>query len=228
MKFKILSLILSSILIISIPHIDLNNKTKKEINCAEKVNLRIVKIEQVEGFMKAEYEKFKEIEEERIRKEEEIKRLEELNRKIVFNPYDVSEVSNLTLEEWELALGETALVTLASAFKWYEEVYKVNGLFIASIVALESSWGRSSLAISHNNLTGYIGQDGNYYYFNSWGQSLEETFRLISEEYISEEGLFYDGKSIWDINKKYCELGSWADKVSTIAYQLKGKVEVDK
>lgn len=227
MKSKIILLLLTSSMLVGFTTSNQIIKTNdiKEVDSVEILNLRSYKVDQVEGIMKVEYEKIKEIER---KKEEEIEQkriLEELNRKIEFNPYDVSEPSNLTIEEWTSALEDTALVTLASAFHWYEEQYQVNGLLIASIVALESSWGRSSLAISHNNLTGYVGRDGNYYLFNDWGSSLEETFRLIGEEYISEDGLFYNGRSVGDINIKYCELDSWTDKVIDIAYELKNKVE---
>ncbi|MDU3410161.1 glucosaminidase domain-containing protein [Clostridium sp.] len=196
------------------------SKPRKEVESDRNLSLRNYEIEQVEELIKAEFEKRKEIE---ARELEEQKKIEEQS-KPHFNSYDVTGLSNLSKEQTYQMLEGTELITLVDAFYWYEQEYNVNLIFIASIVALESSWGRSSLAISHNNLTGYIGRSGQYYSFNNWGESLEETFRLIGDEYTKEEGLFYNGKSVWDINQKYCELSSWTDKVITIANELISKI----
>ena len=205
----------------------INSKPREiSIDCVEKVNLRTYEIDQVQEIIDFEIQKRKEIEGEEQRRQEEIEQqriLEEQTRPR-FNPYDVTEVSNLNKEQIYKMLEGTELITLVDAFYWYEQVYEVNLIFIASVVALESSWGRSSLAISHNNLTGYIGRNGSYYSFDSWGSSLEETFRLIGDEYTKEEGLFYNGKSIWNINQKYCELDSWSDKVISIGNELFSKI----
>lgn len=201
----------------------INSKPKKSVDCAEKVNLRNYKIEQVEEMVDFKIQKLKEIEEEE-REEIERQRLLEEQTRPRFNPYDVTEVSHLNKEQIYKMLEGTDLVTLVDAFYWYEQVYEVNLIFIASIVALESSWGRSSLAISHNNLTGYVGRNGEYYYFDSWGENLKETFRLIGDEYTKEDGLFYNGKSVWNVNQKYCELDSWADKVINIGNGLYSKI----
>ena len=201
-----------------------------EIVSVEKMDLRNNKIKQVEELLKVQYEKIernkeriylnnKRIESERKMKEEQ-RLLEEQNKQPHFNPYDVTELSNLNKEQIYKMLEGTDLVTLVDALYWYEQEYKVNLIFITSIVALESGWGRSSLAISHNNLTGYIGSNGEYYVFNDWGENVQETFRLISEEYTSEEGLFYNGKSVWNINQKYCELDSWSNKIIDIGNDL--------
>lgn len=221
-KNRILSTLLSVMLLtplIKVKAIEIPaSKPRKGIESDRNLNLRNYEIKQVEELIKAEFEKCKEIELEE-QKEEEQKRIEPN-----FNPYNVTELSNLNKEQIYQMLEGTELITLVDAFYWYEQEYNVNLIFIASIVALESSWGRSSLAISHNNLTGYIGGNGQYYSFSSWGESLEETFRLIGYEYTKEEGLFYNGKSVWNINQKYCELSSWTDKVITIGNELISKI----
>lgn len=187
------------------------------------LDFRNYKIRQLEEMAKVQIQKRKEIELQK-QKEAELRAIEEQNKVPHFNPYDVSELSNLDKEQIHKMLEGTSLVTLVDALYWYEQEYNVNLIFITSIVALESGWGQSSLAISHNNLTGYIGQSGEYYSFNSWGESLEETFRLIGEEYVSQDGLFYNGTSVWNINQKYCEVDSWSGKVISIGNELLSKI----
>ena len=221
--------------LIQVKEIYIPSEPRKEVESDKNLNLRSYKLEQVEEIMRVEFEKRKEIErqraeEERIRQEE-LRRQEEERQRLLeeqkqphFNPYDVTELSNLNKEEIYEMLKDTSLITLVDALYWYEQEYNVNLIFITSIVALESGWGRSSLAITHNNLTGYIGRNGDYYAFNNWGESLQETFRLIGEEYVSEDGLFYNGKSVWNINQKYCELDSWSGKVINIGNELLSKI----
>lgn len=215
----LLSTVLTTTPLLKIEAMQVNSKPEQLTESEKNLDLRNYKVKQVEELIKVEFEKRKEIED-RKQKEEE----REGTNKPNFNPYNVTELSNLNKEQIYQMLEGTELITLVDAFYWYEQEYNVNLIFIASIVALESSWGRSSLAISHNNLTGYIGGNGQYYSFSSWGESLEETFRLIGYEYTKEEGLFYNGKSVWNINQKYCELSSWTDKVITIGNELISKI----
>ena len=209
----LLSTVLTTTPLLKIEAMQVNSKPEQLTESEKNLDLRNYKVKQVEELIKVEFQKRKEIEMQKQKEEEQ--KIKEPN----FNPYDVTELSNLSKEQIHKMLEGTDLITLVDAFYWYEQEYKVNLIFIASIVALESSWGRSSLAISHNNLTGYI-SNGEYYTFNDWGENLKETFRLIGDEYTKEEGLFYNGKSVWNINERYCELDSWADKVNTIGNEL--------
>lgn len=203
-KRRIVSFLCSTVFIsplLNIKVIQTPLEPTQGIDCVERIDFRNSKVVQIEELAKVESQKRKEAEIEKQKKEaEEIERqrLEELNKaRPHFNPYDVTELSNLSKEQLYEVLKETHFVTLIDALYWYEQVYSLNSIFIIGVIALESNWGKSSLAISHNNLSGYIGKNGEYYYFNSWGESLEETFRLISEEYVNENGLFYNGKSVW-------------------------------
>lgn len=166
-------------------------------------------------------------EQERLRaEEEERQRLASLVPH--FNPYNINELSNLTKEQMYTMLDGTALVTLVDAFYWYEQQYQVNAIFMMSLTAEESGWGRSSLAISNNNLSGHKSSTGEWAYYSDWGECLEESFRLISEEYTDPNGLFYTGSSIYDINLVYCPdpiaPNSWANNINAIAQNLLGKL----
>ena len=145
-----------------------------------------------------------------------------------FNPYNINELSNLSKDQMYTMLDGTALVTLVDAFYWYEQQYQVNAIFMMSLTAEESGWGRSSLAISNNNLSGHKSSTGGWAYYSDWGECLEESFRLIGEEYTSPAGQFYTGASIYDINLVYCpdpvNPNSWANNLNAIAQNLLGKL----
>ena len=184
----------------------------------------------------------KRLEEERIRKEqeeaEERRRQQELEEELRrqtqphFNPYNVSELSNLSKEQISIMLEGTALHTLVNAFYWYEQEYQINAVFLMALTAEESGWGRSSLAINNNNLSGHKNKNGGWAYYNNWGECLEESFRLLSQEYVNPNGAFYTGPSMYDINLVYCpnpsNPNSWANNISRIGFELMDKLNGDK
>lgn len=175
------------------------------------------------------------LEQERIRKEqEEAERLRQLEEERLktqphFNPYNVSELSNLSREQISKMLEGTALHSLVNAFYWYEQEYQINAVFLMALTAEESGWGRSSLAISNNNLSGHKKSGGGWAYYNSWGECLEESFRLLSHEYVNPNGLYYTGPNMYDINLVYCpnpdNPSSWANNISRIGYELMNKLQ---
>lgn len=176
--------------------------------------------------LQAEREEQKRREEEERKKREEEERLRQLLQP-TYNPYDLRARSNLSKEQMHQMLSGTALETLVDAYYWYEQVYNVNAIFMMSLNAHESAWGRSSLAISNNNLGGYKASDGSFKYFNSWGEFLDENFRLISEEYLDPNGLFYNGVDIYSVNIRYCTEPndhSWSEGINQIAYELLNKL----
>lgn len=162
---------------------------------------------------------------ERLRLEEE-RRIEEeriAQLKPHYNPYNLRELSNLTEEQIYNMLEDNALQTLSRAYYYAEQEYQINILFIISLNREESGNGRSSLSISHNNLGGVKGNNG-YKSYSDWGESLNDICRLINEEYLTEDGSYYNGLSIFDINKRYCEQDSWGNKLNQIANELLNKV----
>lgn len=176
-------------------------------------------------------------EEERLRREqEEAERqrqlqLEEERRRTMphFNPYNVSELSNLSKEQISKMLEGTALHTLVNAYYWYEQEYQINAVFLMSLTAEESGWGRSSLAINNNNISGHKNSRGEWAYYSNWGECLEESFRLLSQEYVNPNGRFYTGPSMYDINLMYCpnpdNPNSWANNIANIGYGLMSKLD---
>lgn len=167
-----------------------------------------------------------ELEQERLRQEElERKRLAEIeaNRVVTYNPYNLLEPSNITREEAYIMLEGTALQTLSNAYVYMEELYGVNAIYLMSLSAEESGWGRSELAMTHNNIGGIKSSNG-WMYFSDWGECLDYKARLLKNKYLSENGDYFNGYSIWNVNIKYCEQNTWADNINSIAYGLLNKI----
>lgn len=175
---------------------------------------------------KEEMEKKKQIEEQKRIEEE--KRLEEEKKAQLqphYNPYNLREPSNLSEEQIYQVLEGNALQTLSRAYYWAEKEYNINALFLIALNREESSNGRSSLAISNNNLGGIKNKSGEYDYFSDWGECLNFLSSMLDKEYLSEDGLFYNGSSIWNVNELYCEQDIWADKLNRMANNMLNKVK---
>lgn len=142
----------------------------------------------------------------------------------LYNPYNLLEPSNITREQMYNLLEGTALQSLSNGYVYMEEVYGINSLFLVSISAEESGWGTSSLAINNNNIGGIKSSDGGWAYFSDWFDCLNYKAELLYNEYLSEDGLYFNGHSIWDVNVKYCEGSQWSENLNAIVYELLNKI----
>lgn len=142
-----------------------------------------------------------------------------------YDMYDMRIKSHLSEEAVSDMLEGTAIQCLSETFVEMEEKYNVNLVYIIAITALESAWGTSERANNgSNNLTGnaVYGDDSPGTYFESWDACIEETFRLLSEEYLSQDGLYFGGGfSIYNVNSKYSTSKNWASSVMDIVNQFK-------
>ena len=80
------------------------------------------------------------------------------------------------------------------------------------------------LAITHNNLGGIKSANGGWAYFDSWQECLEYKASLLYNQYLNENGAYFNGYSIWNVNVRYCEGTQWAENINSIAYGLLSKV----
>lgn len=141
----------------------------------------------------------------------------------VFNPNDVTEVSGATVLHLQQALSESPqLFSLAKYFVQAEEKYGINAYVLASIVALESGWGTSEISKRDYNLTGYAVYDGlsQGKVFSSYEECIDATAELLAKHYVVEDGKYYTGKSLTQINTKYSSDEKWSVKVTDIAQTL--------
>jgi beta-N-acetylglucosaminidase len=141
---------------------------------------------------------------------------QDCRRPIVYNSKNVLEPSNVTAEELKSGLLHN-LRGYAKYFVEAEKKYGVNAIFLASIAALESGWGRSKLAVNNNNLFGYKNAGGKgYRKFDSVGDCINLIARNLKSGYLTKGGKYYNGVSVEAINIKYCETKTWTGKINTI------------
>lgn len=158
-------------------------------------------------------------------------RIEDLTKEVSYNPYDLTVTSNVSKAQLDYVLRDTSLSGLEWAFIESEQKYGVNALFLVGLVANESGWGESHRAQTQNNLTGYAVYS-NYSrgaYFSSKEESILETARLISEDYLDPNGQHHNGCSLWQVNIKYSQDNGqpnedWSIAINSITNDLINKI----
>ncbi|GAA0071776.1 hypothetical protein UT300003_33010 [Clostridium sardiniense] len=110
-----------------------------------------------------------------------------------------------------------------------EQKYSVNAIFLLSLTAHESYWGKSERAVKQNNLTGYnvTSDEAEGKNFNSKEHSIMATAELLGKEYLTPKGLFYTGGyDIYRVNAIYCPVGgnTWSDDIVSIAEESLNKI----
>lgn len=88
------------------------------------------------------------------------------------------------------------------------EKYQINSIWVAAVIGEESGWGTSELAIEKNNIFSISTvEDGiNMKGFSSEEECIQRFFELIHNSYLSEEGKWFMGTRIKDINFYYCPM----------------------
>lgn len=125
--------------------------------------------------------------------------------------------TNLTAEELEYGLKNTNLQGLGKDFKKAEEKYEVNAILLMGMAKHETGNGHSYLAKTKNNLFGFnaIEQDpiNSANTFKDKGESIDHVAKFLKENYLSEDGKYYNGISTKSIGKLYASDPEWSNKV---------------
>lgn len=125
--------------------------------------------------------------------------------------------TNLTAEELEYGLKNTNLQGLGKDFKKAEEKYEVNAILLMGMAKHETGNGHSYLAKTKNNLFGFnaIDQDpiNSANTFKDKGESIDHVAKFLKENYLSEDGKYYNGISTKSIGKLYASDPEWSNKV---------------
>lgn len=148
----------------------------------------------------------------------------ELNKEIIYNPDNLREKSNLSREQIYSLLEGSNLQVLANSYYEMENKHNVNAIFLMALNMEESGHGQSDLALLNNNIGGVKSATGEWATFNDWNHSLEYIADLIDTMYLSEDGAYYNGSSIYAVNIRYCEGNQWAYNLNTIAMELLERV----
>lgn len=151
----------------------------------------------------------------------------ESKREIEYIRSDMTVLSNVTKEELENVFenytGASTMKHLAGAFVDAEKEHGVNAFAMAGIVALESGFATSRRAVEDNNLTGYevYADNSEGRLFSSQYESIMQTAKHLSINYLKEGGLYYKGLSVDAVQLSYCpdegKGKNWNGKVDLLA-----------
>jgi len=118
----------------------------------------------------------------------------------------------------------------AKFFYYVEQVYGVNGVFVAAIGIHESGWGTSRIAVNKKNLFGYGAYDMNAYAsayeYNGYAAGIDMIARVLMKNYLNPKGTpiyngeiasgkYYNGNNVLGVNKKYATDTNWHNSVYT-------------
>lgn len=127
--------------------------------------------------------------------------------------------------------GDSKMYNTGSSFVEKQNTYGVNALLMASVGAVESGWGMSSISQSKNNLFGIGAVDSSpgesAYQFSSPDACIKdfaETY--MSKRYLRAGYTYYNGGFLGDkasgINVSYGSAPYWGEIVASIAWMLDG------
>lgn len=142
--------------------------------------------------------------------------------------FDVATQSDLTGAQLDTALENTGLQGLGTAFAKAENRYHVNSLVLISIAALESTWGNSYFAQARNNLFGFGAYTNNPDVATSFPSKLKSIMtvaKLLSTEYLSPSGQYYNGLSLSAVGEKYCGSPDWSSKVAQVLWTVASRLQ---
>ena len=165
---------------------------------------------------------------------------EELLKTLNFD-MDLSKPSGLSLEQFRKILQYNSndingiFTVNADYFYYAEQEYGLNGVFLAAIAIHESGWGTSNIALSKNNLFGYMAYDGSAYAsaknFKSYSEGIDLLARVLVKYYLNPseteiyggeiaEGSYYNGSNLTGVNTRYARDSGWANKIYNIMEDL--------
>lgn len=154
--------------------------------------------------------------------------LQELNALdgVVFNPNDVTEVSNISVKQMRQILQDTDLQEFAPVYVRIEKELHINAIAICALSALESGWGTSKRAKEDHNYTGFgvYSDEAEGINAASGEENLLMTAKHIREKYLTKGAVYDNGPSLVGINTMYCVGDTWAYKIADIGYRLMAKL----
>lgn len=127
------------------------------------------------------------------------------------------------------ASGNSKMNNTGANFVNRQNSYGTNALIMASVGAIESGWGSSSIAQSKNNLFGLNAVDSSPGESADAYKSVDACIQTFSETYLSKRYLragwsFYHGGFLGDkasgMNVSYASDPYWGEKIANIAWQL--------
>lgn len=130
---------------------------------------------------------------------------------------DLTVLSGCTAEELEALLAGSGLEGLGECYAEKEQTHGINALFLISVAQLESGFGKSKLAENCNNLGGIKNGSDGYMEFPTKQDCVEYQATLLRDDYLDENGKYFEGKTAKDVSQSYCGGSeSWYTQVESL------------
>jgi len=121
------------------------------------------------------------------------------------------------------------LLGLGNFIKDCSECFKINELFIFALIALESGWGRSSIAKTKNNLCGWgaINADPmeGAWRFHCQEGCIMTVCHHLDQKWLTKGGEHYKDGTIGGVGRAFTTDPDWANKICQIMNQVKGYID---
>mgnify|MGYP003290890030 CR=1 FL=1 len=140
---------------------------------------------------------------------------------------DLRTKSNLHAIDYDTMLQGTNLEGIGKAIEQAEQNYSVNGLYLMGLCIVESGWGTSPFAINRNNLVGWNAVDNNPSQattFESKEDCILHVAQKLQQNYLTENGAYFEGYTAPDIDVHYCTDKLHANKIVNVVNELIEKI----
>lgn len=133
-----------------------------------------------------------------------------------------------TSKELDYGLEDTGLKGLGKDFKKVGEKYGINPLLLMAMAKHETGNGTSDLFLHKNNLFGFNAIDHDPYNlasdFKEPKESIETVAKHLKEEYLNEDGMYYNGVSAKGMGISYASDPDWSKKVNSMMIEIADKM----
>lgn len=141
---------------------------------------------------------------------------------IKYNKNDLREKSNLTEKELSQILKGTNMEELVPYLISAEKEYGVNAMVLTGMIANNSNWNTSERAVKYNNVfnLGVFENNSKGLTFKSKEEAINYTAKLLANEYLNEDGMYFNGYSLKNVSENFCNSNVWVNNVNNIIYNL--------
>lgn len=141
---------------------------------------------------------------------------------MLYNKKDIRQKSNVSEEELSQMLKGTNMEELVPYLVDAEKNHNINALVLTGIIANNSDWNTSDRAEKYNNVShlGVYDNNAKGLVFNSKEECIDYTARLLSNEYLNEDGAYFNGYSLKNVSESFCNSDVWVNNINNIIYNL--------
>ena len=135
--------------------------------------------------------------------------------------------SKYSAKDYNKMLSGTGLYGLGETFKECDDI-GINSLFVVALACHESNYGNSALSKDKNNIFGFRAYDRDPYNSAKSFTNKEECIRYVSkflcDNYLNENGIYFNGYTMQSINVKYASDSRWSQKIYNIMQDLQKRI----